>query len=115
MTRILIDPQELAALSALCRNASYDAAGIATEARHRADAVLQLLHAQGGGAAAARLESLVHTAVHQLHHVAAALDADALAVATIGQRGVAADALGDFAGNEHALLTRLDNDKGQPE
>ncbi len=113
MTRIVIDPAELAALSALCRNASYDAAGIATEARHRADHLSQLLHADGAGADAARIESLVHGAVHQLHHVAALLDDDALAVATFGQRGAAADALGDLTGNEHALLSRLDTQRGQ--
>ncbi len=108
MTRIVIDPAELAALSALCRNASYDAAGIATEVRHRVDHLTQLLNAGGEGADAARIETLVHTAVHQLHHVAAQLDDDALAVATFGERGAAADALGGLAGNDHALLSRLD-------
>ena len=48
-----------------------------------------------------------------LHRVAAELDGDALAVATLGQRGAAADALGDLAGNEHALLTRLDTHWGE--
>ncbi|MEY2426113.1 MAG: hypothetical protein QOI61_1685 [Actinomycetota bacterium] len=111
MTRIVIDPAELAALSALCRNASYDAAGIATEVRHRSDYLAQLLHASGAGADAARIDALVHAAVHQLHHVAAVLDDDALAVATFGQRGAAADALGGLAGNEHALLSRLDREQ----
>ena len=112
MTRILIDPGELAALSALCRNASYDAAGIATEVRHRTDHLAHLLHGEGAAVDAAHIEALVHNAVHQLHHVAAELDADALAVATFGQRGAAADALGDLAGNEHALLARLNITQG---
>lgn len=102
MTRIAIDPSELAALSALCRNASYDVAGVATEARYRTDAVLAALGHDG-----ARLSALVDHAVALLHRVAADLDGDALAVATLGQRGAAADALGDMSGNEHALLTRL--------
>jgi hypothetical protein len=109
MTRIVIDPNELAALSALCRNASYDAAGIATEVHARVDHVLHLLHAEGAAADAARVEAAVHTAVHQLHHAANELDSDALAVATFGQRGAAADALGDLHGNDHALLARLQN------
>lgn len=107
MTRIVIDPNELAALSALCRNASYDAAGIATEVRTRVDHVVHLLHAQGGAPDAARIEAAVHTAIHQLHHAANELDSDALAVQTFGQRGAAADALGDLHGNDHALLARL--------
>lgn len=108
MSRIVIDPAELAGLSALCRNASYDAAGIATEVRHRSDQLSQLLHAQGASADAARIEALVHAAVHRLHHVASVLDDDSLAVATFGQRGAAADALGGLGSNEHALLARLD-------
>jgi hypothetical protein len=107
MTRIVIDPNELAALSALCRNASYDAAGIATDVRARVDHVVQLLHAHNGAADAARIEAAVHAAVHQLHHAANELDADALAVATFGQRGASADALGELQGNDHALLARL--------
>jgi hypothetical protein len=107
MSRIVIDPNELAALSALCRNASYDAAGIATEMRVRIDHVVSLLHAENAAADAARLEAAVQTALHQLHHVANELDADALAVATFGQRGADADALGDLHGNDHALLARL--------
>jgi hypothetical protein len=103
VTRILIDPNELAALSALCRNASYDTAGVATEARHRMDHIAPLL----GPAESLRLGALVDLAVQQLHRVANELDSDALAVATLGQRGAAADALGGMAGNEHALLTRL--------
>jgi hypothetical protein len=92
MSRIVIDPNELAALSALCRNASYDAAGIATEMRVRIDHVVSLLHAENAAADAARLEAAVQTALHQLHHVANELDADAL---------------GDLHGNDHALLARL--------
>lgn len=109
MTRIVIDPNELVALSALCRNASYDAAGIATEVRMRVDHVVHLLHAGGAPVEAARVEAAVHPAVHQLHHAANELDADALAVQTFGQRGAAADALGDLHGNDHALLARLHN------
>lgn len=107
MTRVVIDPAELSALSALLRNASYDTAGIATETRHRVDTVMPLL-----GADALRLSALVDHAVTLLHHIASQLDGDALAVATLGQRGAAADALGDMAGNEHALLTRLDTNLG---
>lgn len=114
MSRIAIDPAELGALSALCRNLSYDAAGIATEVQHRVEGVLALLHADGATAAAAQIDTLVHTAARHLHHVANALDGDALAVATLGQRGAAADALGDLAGNEHALLNRFENPGGQP-
>ncbi|HVT76998.1 MAG TPA: hypothetical protein VHD87_08215 [Acidimicrobiales bacterium] len=109
MSRISIDPAELAALSALCRNASYDAAGVATEVDARVRHLTALLHADGAAADAARIEAAVHTAVHQLHHVANELDSDALAVATFGQRGAAADALGDLHGNDHALLARLHN------
>jgi hypothetical protein len=107
MTRIVIDPNELNALSALCRNASYDAAGIATEIRMRVDHVVQLLHANNAAGHAARIEAAVHAAVHQLHHAANELDADALAVATFGQRGAAADAVGELHGNDHALMARL--------
>jgi hypothetical protein len=107
VTRIVIDPNELNALSGLCRTASYDAAGIATEVRARVDHVVQLLHANNGAADAARIEAGVHTAVHQLHHAADELDADALAVATFGQRGANADALGELHGNDHALMARL--------
>lgn len=106
MSRILIDPNELAALSALCRNASYDAAGIATEVHMRVDHVLSLLRAELP-ADAARVETAVHAAVHQLHRAADELEADALAVATFGQRGADADALGELHGNDHALLARL--------
>ncbi len=86
----------------MCRNTSYDVAGVATEAQHRMDHVAQLV-----GPDALRLTGLVDHAVQLLHGVAAQLDDDALAVATLGQRGAAADALGDLAGNEHSLLTRF--------
>ncbi len=102
MTRVVIDPNELAALSALCRNTSYDVAGVATEAQHRMDHLAQVV-----GPDALRLTALADQAVHLLHRVATQLDDDALALATLGQRGAAADALGDLAGNEHSLLTRL--------
>ena len=104
MSRILIDPSELAALSALCRNTSYDVAGVATEARHHMDHLAQMI-----GPDALRLRAVVDHAVQLLHRVATELDDDALAVATLGQRGAAADALGGLGGNEHALLTRLQN------
>lgn len=107
MSRISIDPAELAALSALCRNTSYDVAGVATEAMHRMDNLTPLL-----GADAARLRGLVELAVTHLHRIAEELDDDALAVATLGQRGAAADALGEMAGNEHELLTRLQHNLG---
>jgi hypothetical protein len=103
MSRILIDPAELSALSALCRNASYDVAGIATEARHHIDALAPTLGADGP-----RLSALVDSAVASLLRVAAELDDDAQRLAAFGQQGIAADALGDLHGNEHALLTRLD-------
>jgi hypothetical protein len=102
VSRILIDPAELAALSALCRNASYDAASIATEARHHTDAIVALL-----GGDAARVGALVDAAIAQLHRVASQLDDDALAVAQFGQLGAEADALGDLRGNEHGLMTRF--------
>jgi len=102
VTRVEIDPAELGALSALCRNASYDVAGIATEAQYRMDAVMALLGPDG-----VRLHALVDHAAVLLHRAAADLDGDALAVATLGQRGAAADALGDMGGNEHGLLTRF--------
>lgn len=105
MSRIVIDPAELNALSVLCRNASYDVAGIATEAVHR----LAPLAAQFPQAQVA-----VETAVGVLQRIAAQLDDDALAVASFGQRGADADALGDLGGNEHALYTRL-TEEGQPE
>ena len=114
MTRIFIDPNELNALSALCRNASYDAAGIATEIHGRVEHVVRLLHADGAAADAARVGAAVHTAVHQLHHAANELDSDALAVATFGQRGASADALGELHGNDHALLARLQNPGEEP-
>ncbi len=104
MTRIVIDPAELAALSALCRNASYDAAGIATEAQYRVGAVTPLL----GADVSMTLNALVDQAVALLQRVATELDEDALSVAVLGQRGAAADALGDMAGPEHSLLTRFD-------
>lgn len=110
MTRLLIDPNELALLSAMCRNTSYDVAGVATEAAHRIDHLAPLL-----GADAPRLRAAVEQAVHALHRVAAQLDDDALAVAVLGQRGAAADALGDMAGNEHGLLTRFDQPLGDNE
>ncbi|MEY2399244.1 MAG: hypothetical protein QOJ00_2418 [Actinomycetota bacterium] len=102
MTRVVIDPNELAALSALCRNTSYDIAGIATEALHRMDHVASV-----AGADALRVRPLVDHAAQLLHRVAAQLDDDALAVATLGQRGASADALGELGGNEHSLLTRF--------
>ncbi len=107
MTRIVIDPAELEALSVLCRNASYDAAGIAVEAQHRVDHVVQLVAAAGEGGIAAPLRAMVDNAAVVLHSVAAELDSDALALATLGQHGATADALGELAGNEHALLRRL--------
>ena len=110
MSRILIDPAELAALSALCRNTSYDVAGIATEARHHMDHLAPLL---GGGAASAH--ALVDVAISHLHRIASELDHDALALATLSQRGAAADALGAMAGNEHSLLTRLQHTLGDTE
>jgi hypothetical protein len=113
MTRVAIDPEELAALSVLCRNASYDVAGVATEARHRMDHVASLLAVDGRAAESMRLAAVVDQAVAVLHRVAAQLDDDALALATVGQRGAAADALGDPGGNEHALLARFDNEQGQ--
>jgi hypothetical protein len=103
MSRIVIDPAELAALSALCRNASYDVALIANEARHHMDHLAHLV-----GADAPRLSSLVDTAVTQLLRISAELDDDAFRLASLGQQSVAADALGDLHGNEHGLLTRLD-------
>lgn len=110
MSRISIDPAELAALSAMCRNASYDVAGVATEALHRIDHLTPLL-----GADAARLRAAVEVAVTHLHRIAEELDGDALAVATLGQRGAAADALGEMAGNEHELLTHLQHNLGNNE
>ena len=108
MTRVVIDPNELAALSAMCRNASYDVAGVATEAQHRMDHLAPLI-----GADALRVKALVDHAAQLLHRVASELDADALAVATLGQRGAAADALGNLAGNEHSLLTRFNTGDNQ--
>jgi hypothetical protein len=92
----------------MCRNASYDVAGVASEAQHRMDTVTHLM-----GPDALRLSGLVDHAVQLLHRVAAQLDDDALAVATLGQRGAAADALGDLAGNEHSLLTRFNTGDNQ--
>jgi hypothetical protein len=60
-----------------------------------------------------RLDAVVEQAIAVVHRVAAQLDDDALALATIGQRGAAADALGELGGNEHALLARFDNEQGQ--
>lgn len=108
MTRVVIDPNELAALSAMCRNTSYDVAGVATEARHRMDHLAQLI-----GPDALRVTGLVDHAVALLHRVAVQLDDDALAVATLGQRGATADALGDMVGNEHSLLTRFNQGDNQ--
>lgn len=112
MSRVVIDPAELAALSALCRNASYDVAGIATEARHHMDQLAPALTHERP-ADAVRITALVDAAVAVLHRVATQLDDDALAVATFGQRGADADALGDLGGNEHALLTRLTTEQDQ--
>lgn len=111
MTRISIDPSELAVLSALCRNASYDVAGIATEARHRMEQLAVVL-APAMPAAAAQLSAVVDAAAAALHRVAAQLDDDALAVASFGQRGADADAVGGLHGNEDALLRRMTDTEG---
>ncbi|HUR77975.1 MAG TPA: hypothetical protein VMZ22_08500 [Acidimicrobiales bacterium] len=114
MSRLVIDPEELTALSALCRNASYDVAGIASEAQHHVDLVAAYLsHAQP--AEALRVTAAVGRAASMLHRIAAELDDDAVAVAQFGQRGTDADALGDLRSNEHALLTRLTGEQGQPQ
>jgi hypothetical protein len=110
VSRILIDPAELAALSALCRNTSYDVAGVATEARHRMDHLVPLI-----GASAASANALVDVAITHLHRIAAELDDDALALASFGQQGAAADALGTLGGNEHSLLNRLQQHLGESE
>jgi hypothetical protein len=101
--RISIDPEELAALSVLVRNTSYDVAGIATEARHRVDQLAALV----SPADALRITALVDDAMRVLHRVASQLDDDAQAVALFGQKGASADALGDLAGSEHDLLSRM--------
>ena len=101
--KISIDPEELAALSVLVRNTSYDVAGIAAEARHRVDNLAALV----APADALRVTALVDDAMRILHRVAAQLDDDAQAVAVFGQKGAAADALGHLAGTEHDLLSRL--------
>ena len=108
MTRIVIDPLELAALSALCRNASYDAAGIASEARHRVESLQGPLSVAGRGIEAAQLGAAIDDAARILLAVAAHLDDDALLLGAIGQRTEAADAIAEaFGGGEHALLTQL--------
>lgn len=112
MSRISIDPDELVALSALVRNASYDVAGIANEVRARVEQLPALV----GGPEAMRLTASVDAAVQVLHRVAALLDDDAQAVAVFGQKGAAADALGELAGNEHDLLSRMQQPApGEPE
>lgn len=114
MTRIVLDPIELAALAALCRNASYDAAGIATEARHRTEDVHGALTIAGRAVEAAQLGALVEDAASALLRASALLDDDALLLAAIGQRSEAADAIAEaFGGGEHALLTQLRSDPGQ--
>lgn len=110
MSRISIDPEELAALSVLVRNTSYDVAGIATEARHRVDQLATLVAA----ADALRVSAIVEEAMRLLHRVAAQLDDDAQAVALFGQKGAAADALGDLAGTEHDLMSRLPQPQQHP-
>lgn len=101
--RISIDPEELAALSVLVRNTSYDVAGIATEARHRVDNLTALIAPPD----AMRVTAMVDEAMRILHRVAAQLDDDAQAVAVFGQKGAAADSLGELAGSEHDLMSRL--------
>lgn len=103
MSRIAIDPEELNALSVLVRNASYDVAGIATEARHRVDHLSALV----APADAVRVTAMVDDAMRILHRVAAQLDDDAQAVALFGQKGASADALGSLGGTEHDLMSRL--------
>lgn len=114
MTRIVLDPVELAALAALCRNASYDAAGIATEVRHRAENVKGSLSVAGHVVEAAQLGAAVEEAASALLSTAALLDDDALLIAAIGQRSEAADAIAEaFGGGEHALLTQLRSGGGE--
>lgn len=108
MTRILIDPMELAVLAATSRNASYDAAGIASEVRYRAEVVDGPLIAAGRAVDAAGLAAAVDDAARALLAAAALLDDDALLLAAIGQRSEAADAIAEaFGGGEHALLNQL--------
>ncbi len=111
MTRISIDPEELAALSVLVRNTSYDVAGIATETRHRVEQLAALVD----GPTTMRLTAMVDDAMRVLHHAAALLDDDAQAVALFGQKGAAADVLGELAGHEHDLLSRLQPKLGDME
>lgn len=112
MSRISIDPEELAALSVLVRNTSYDIAGIATEARHRVEGLAGLI----APPEALRVTAMVDEAMRLLHRTAALLDDDAQAVALFGQKGAAADALGELAGTEHDLMSRLHQPQlGDPE
>jgi len=108
MTRIFIDPIEIAAVAALCRNASYDAAGVASEARFRIEEVTGLLMSGGRGAEADALRTLVENACALLLTAAAQLDDDALLLSAIGRRADDADAVAEaFGGGEHALLLQL--------
>ena len=111
MSKISIDPEELAALSVLVRNTSYDVAGMAAEARYRVEQLAALV----GGPEAMRVTAMVDEAAQILHRVAAQLDDDAESVALFGQKGAAADALGELAGTEHDLLTRLQPKPGDNE
>ncbi len=108
MTRIVIDPLELAALAAMCRNASYDVARNATAMRYRADAIAGPLSAWGQATGAVHLARAVDDGVQLLLVAASSLDDDALLLAAIGERTDAADAIAEaFGGGEHALLTQL--------
>ncbi|HVE94293.1 MAG TPA: hypothetical protein VNB24_05185 [Acidimicrobiales bacterium] len=108
MTRIVIDPMEIAALAALCRNTSYDVAGIASEARFRTDGLRATMINAGRGAAAEALCTLAEDTCAALLGVAAQLDDDALLLNAIGQRAEDADAIAEaFGGGEHALLSQL--------
>lgn len=111
MSRIVIDPTELATLAALCRNASYDTAGIAAEVRHRAELLHGPLTVAGRMAEAAQLSGAVDEVATALLAAASLLDDDALLLAAIGQRTEAADAIAEaFGGGEHALLKQLRDD-----
>ena len=115
--RIVLDPLELAALATLCRNASYDAAGIASEARYRCDAALAGLSGPGPVAEASQLAELAAAASQLLLRAAGDLDDDALLLAAIGQRSEAADSIAEaFGVGEHALLAQLraDTNGGTP-
>lgn len=108
MTRILIDPMEISALAALCRNASYDAAGVASETRFRVDGLRGPLTTVGRSADGAQLCALADDACARLLTVAAHLDDDALLLNAIGRRAEDADAIAEaFGGGEHALLSQL--------